>query len=415
MNFIKESADKKPIVDTVFAIVEKAKQAKKEVGEENVVDATIGSLYDEAGKFVAYQTVFDHYDQLSAQTKGAYAASFRGNPSYIQRVYEWTLQQAQSQLYHRVIATPGGTGAVSIVLSDILEINETLILPDIAWGSYALMAKDKGLHILQYEMFEENHFNIQSLKNCVNALLGKQNRICLVINDPCHNPTGYSMTQQEWEEVIAFLNEASKTTPIVLLNDIAYIDYSYDLAHSRDYMKNFDAISENVLVVIAFSCSKTMTSYGLRCGAAVICGKEKQSVEEAEIVLEKSARAIWSNIPNAAMENFTEVTTQKLDEFLNEKQYYIDLLQERSNIFIQEAKACGLALYPYKEGFFVTIQVSDNELKNSYHEALMKNHIYTVSVSKGIRVAICSLSREKAKGLAKKMKEILEEVINGKI
>ncbi len=44
MNFIKDSANKTPIEDTVFAIVEKAKAAKQKVGSENVVDATIGSL-----------------------------------------------------------------------------------------------------------------------------------------------------------------------------------------------------------------------------------------------------------------------------------------------------------------------------------------------------------------------------------
>lgn len=47
MNFVKESVNQTPIVDTVFSIVAKAKEAKAKVGAENVVDATIGSLYDE--------------------------------------------------------------------------------------------------------------------------------------------------------------------------------------------------------------------------------------------------------------------------------------------------------------------------------------------------------------------------------
>lgn len=43
MNFVKESVNQTPIVDTVFSIVAKAKEAKAKVGSENVVDATIGS------------------------------------------------------------------------------------------------------------------------------------------------------------------------------------------------------------------------------------------------------------------------------------------------------------------------------------------------------------------------------------
>ncbi len=32
----------------------------------------------------------------------------------------------------------------------------------------------------------------------------KQNRLVIVINDPCHNPTGYSLSEDEWKKVISF-------------------------------------------------------------------------------------------------------------------------------------------------------------------------------------------------------------------
>ena len=40
----------------------------------------------------------------------------------------------------------------------------------------------------------------------------------------------------------------------------------------------------------------------------------------------------------------------------------------------------------------------------------MENNIFTVQVDKGIRVAVCSLPVNKAKGLAAKMKNILDEI-----
>lgn len=409
MNFIKDSANKTPIEDTVFAIVEKAKVAKQKVGNENVVDATIGSLYDENGNLVAFNSVFDTYDAIKKETKAAYAASFRGNPSFREQVKQWTIGQADVRLASSVIATPGGTGAVALTIEDVLEIDETLIIPDIAWGSYALMATDKHLKCAKYQMFDGEHFNIASLKEEVLKVIDNQKRICIIINDPCHNPTGYSLTQQEWDEIIDFMNECSKKVPCVILNDIAYIDYAYDLANSRKYMETFNRIGENVMVVIAFSCSKTLTSYGLRCGAAVILAQDEKSVKQAEIVFEKTARATWSNIPNAAMDNFTLVTTEHLADFMKEKAGYIDLLKQRSDILVQEAKACELPIYPYKEGFFVTIKVEDNHLRDIYHEKLMMNHIFTVKVNKGIRVAVCSLSVDRCYGLAKRLKDILDE------
>ena len=241
-------------------------------------------------------------------------------------------------------------------------------------------------------------------------MAGKQKRIVVVINDPCHNPTGYTMTKEEWGDVIAFLNEISGITPCIILNDIAYIDYSYDVDRSRNYMRQFEKMSDRVMAVIAMSCSKTMTSYGLRCGAAVICAHCKESVKQAEIVFEKSARALWSNVNNAAMINFVHVVRDHFEEFALEKAKYIDLLEIRSTIFMKDAEECGLPVYPYKEGFFVTIKIEDNALKERYHALLMENHIFTVQVNKGIRVAVCSLSVEKTQGLAKRMKELLDQL-----
>ena len=409
MRFVKEQVDLKPIVDTVFAIVKKAKEAKQEIGEENVVDATIGSLYDEHGKIVAFDSVFSTLKQLPNEVMAAYAGSFTGNPNYREHVYDWVVGD-RSALPHSVIATPGGTGAVSITVSETLDEGETLIIPEICWGSYSLMASMDNLKTKSYALFDGDHFNIASLKETCEEVMKTQNKLVIVINDPCHNPTGYSLSQQEWDEVIDYLNECGKKVPVVLLNDIAYIDYSYRGKAARDYIKTFDRISEHVFVVIAFSISKSMTSYGMRCGAAILMAQKEESVREVEIVFEKAARAVWSNVNNAAMENFVTVVTDNKAAYEAEKDEYVDLLKERSDIFTSEADACGLEYYPYKEGFFVTVKIEDNNVRNAYHKALMKEHIYTVMVNKGIRVAVCSLPVEKCKGLAARMKKILDEV-----
>ena len=410
MRFVKESVNTTPIEDTVFAIVKKAKEAKAAIGAEHVVDATIGSLYNEEGTIVAYDSVFTPYDHIAKETKAAYAGSFVGNDSFRQQVYDWVVKPSGSTLAHSVIATPGGTGAVSVTVNEILDEGETLIIPEIAWGSYKLMATMANINTKAYSLFEDDHFNLASLKETCQEVMKTQKKLLLIINDPCHNPTGYSLSVAEWEAVVAFLNECAKQVPVVLLNDIAYMDYAYQLDTSRAYIKTFDAFSENVMTVIAFSCSKSLTSYGLRCGAAILLAKTQEAVRSVEIVFEKAARATWSNIPNAAMDNFTYVTSTNIDAYLKEKAYYIDLLNERSSIFTKEADACGLSYYPYKEGFFVTVKMEDNAIRDAFHEALMAQHVYTVKVNKGIRVAVCSLSTAKTKGLAKRMKDILESI-----
>ncbi len=409
MPFTRPSANLTPIEDTVFAMVKLAKEDIAKNGEALVVDASIGSLYDEAGKLVALSSVFDHYDQIDHRTKAAYAASFSGNEDYRREVWNWLLQGRQLPLAHSVIATPGGSGAVSSTFCNILEEHQTVVLPDIAWGSYKLMASQNNLNTVCYSLFDKDHFNLASFKAACLNVLEKQDRLLVVINDPCHNPTGYSMSQAEWQQIIAFLNECSQHVPCILLNDVAYLDYGLDPKHTRDYLNCFENLSSNVLVVVAFSCSKTCTSYGLRCGAAVLIGQDPARVREAEIVYEKTARAMWSNIPNAAMENFSWVVSANREAFLKEKQQYIDLLAQRSQLFLAEAQACNLPLYPYKEGFFVTIRIEDPVLLKKVHQALIEHHIYTVQVNGGIRVGLCSLSLAKTKGLAQRIKTILDQ------
>ena len=407
-NFVKDSVSQTPIVDTVFAIVNKAKEAKKTYGEDAVTDATIGSLYTEAGELAALDCVFDSLKNLDNKVLASYAAGFTGNPDFRQKVIDWVLD-GNSRLYKEVIATPGGTGAVAMTIQECLDPGQTVVLPEIAWGSYNLMAQMNNLEVAKYSLFDGDRFNMDSFREVCTKTMEKQDKLVVVINDPCHNPTGYSMTREEWEEVIAFLNGCSKKCPVVLLNDIAYIDFAFGQKEAKKYFSVFDDISDDMAVVVAFSLSKSMTSYGMRCGAAILMAKNPEIVNQLKTVFEKDARATWSNVNNGAMAMFVDVLDNRLEDYDAERQKYVALLKERSEIFRNEADAAGLAYYPYREGFFVTLSM-DNDLRDRYHEALMENNIFTVKVNKGIRVAICSMPVSKVKGLAGHMKEILDKV-----
>ena len=319
INFTKKNIDHSPIRDSVFSVAAKAARAIKIYGKDNVVNATIGTLYNEEGELVALKTVFDTYNNIPAVEKAKYAQSFNGNENFRKAVYNWVCGD-KVKLRHDVIATPGGSGAVSLAIADILDEGETVVLPDIAWGSYKLMASMNNENCRFYSMFNGDKFNLESFVSTCRQVMEKQGKVLAIINDPCHNPTGYSLTEEEWKELIAAINRLSKKGPFVLLDDIAYIDYSYNLDTCRNYMANFNDIGENVMIIVAFSSSKTLTSYGLRCGAAVVLAKQEETVKEFITLSEKSARALWSNIPNAAMENFVLVTGEKHEEFMAEKQ-----------------------------------------------------------------------------------------------
>ncbi len=406
MSFLKPTSNPKPLVDTVFAISNLAEQQRKTT--PSVINATIGSLYNEDHQLVAYETLFQNLNTLPNTIKASYAKSFVGNPDFLQTITPFITNNTLT-IPHTTIATPGGTGAISATFSNILEENETIILPDIAWGSYKLMAEVKHLNTLIYTMFEDDHFNLNSLISCIEEVSKTQQRILFVLNDPCHNPTGYSLSNDEWMCLATYLNKKSKTHKIILLNDIAYIDYSFNLTNSRSYMQHFNNLNENILTIIAFSCSKTFTAYGMRVGGAILINQNQDTVQQVKVAFDKYARATWSNIPNAPMHAITNTLNNDKQAFLNEKQTYINLLNKRATLFLTQAKEVNLPTYPYKEGFFITIPI-DNDKKQAYHEALINHHIYTVQVNKGIRIALCSLSLQDIDTLAYRLKDILDSI-----
>lgn len=408
MKFIRKMADPSPIEDTVFKVAKAAKEDIQKHGFEKVIDATIGTLYDEDRNLVAFNSVYDFFQNLDKKTIATYADSFVGNTSYHDAVQTWVFKDVALNLNSRVIATSGGTGAISLSLTNLMDNNDTIIIPEIGWGSYKLMAQQFNLNVKTYSLFQEEQFDLKNFKEVCLAVLQQQKKLFIIINDPCHNPTGFSFDQKTWQAIIEFINECSKIGPCILLNDIAYIDFSYQKAPNR-YMQHFDQISDNVLIIVAFSTSKSLTSYGLRCGAAILLTQKKETIDEVYIQFEKGARSLWNNINNAAMETFCYIANQGYQNYIKEKAHYVQLLKDRSSLFLQEAKQCQLQHYPYHEGFFITLIVDENH-KKSIHQAFMDHHIYTVMVNKGIRIAICSLPMHKIKGLAYKLKQILDSI-----
>jgi len=319
------------------------------------------NLYDEDGTFVAFEHVWNAYDQIDKIQKAKYASGIDGNPDFKQSVKNWL---KISDLDADVIATPGGAGAVSATLKNILNVGEIVLKPSLGWGPYKTMAEEFGIIHQDYVLFDGDQFNVDGLLKDVEEVLEKQGKAVVIINDPCHNPSGYTMTKDEWTKVLKGFDRLSKIGKIVLLHDIAYIDFNHQLDDWKDHFKRYDGLNENIMVVVAFSTSKTLTAYGVRVGAAVVFTKNQEERQKYVDAMIYSARSIWSTVNNSAMKLFSKIesTPALKKDYIDEKQYYIDLLKERADIFLAEAKEVSLPIYPFKEGFFITIKIDDDKI-----------------------------------------------------
>lgn len=410
-SIIAERSKGKMVEDKVFTAAKAAQEAVKKHGDR-AVNATLGVLFDEKGSLVTFDEVWNTY--LSMDVAGelaSYSASFKGEKDFLEELQKWIFRGIDKRFYSDAVATPGGTGAVGSTFKNYMDPGDEILIPHIGWQPYWIMADENELKISEYRLFDGEGFNIGSFEEKCREIMERQGKVMAVINDPCHNPTGYTLTRSEWEEITAFLNKLSEKGPVILLNDIAYMDFAYDSMEIRKNFELFNNNSDNFLVILAFSISKTLTAYGLRTGAQVAISTSEEVVMDFDRANEFTARSMWSNIPKGGMKLLGKIFSDDdhLYRLIEERAQYVELLRERAEIFLEEAREADLPIYPYRDGFFVTLKTPDPEVQDRVYNKLNEKLIFTIKVNDGIRVAICSLSREKIKGLAVRMKEAFDE------
>lgn len=406
------------LVDKVFSVAKKAKEAAEKLGDEKVVNATIGSLYNENGKLVVLKSVTETYKELPPEEIAGYASAFTGSPEYKESVKISILGENYKEEfkshYMEVIGTPGGTGAVSNSVKNYLNEGDTLLLPKWLWSPYILMASERKGDCEYYTIFDENgKFDLNDFSEKIFKLAEKQDNVVVIINDPCQNPTGYKLTIDEWKSVLDIFKKATENANIILINDIAYIDFDdRNEEEKKEYRDLFKNLSSKILVIFAFSISKALTSYGLRVGAQLALSSDKGIIDEFEKANSYSCRSTWSNISRGGMKMFSDIilNEEKHKVLKEEREMYRLLIKERADIFLKEAEECGLKLLPYKTGFFLTIPTG--ELTDKVAEVLERENIYTVVLDEGIRIAVCSVTKKKITGLAGRIKKAIDKVSN---
>ena len=191
--------DKSAII-TLGAI---AREEKKK--NPAVVNATIGMLYGEDGKLFTYNCVDKALNALSAEEKYAYAST-PGSNEFHDAVKRWVFASYYDEFkdISAVMATPGGTGALSNTFANYLDENDKALLPSFMWGNYKQVLYENHQDYMTYDLFNaEGGFNLADVKAKMELLKKEQGRILLLVNDPCQNPTGYCMTDKEWEDLVA--------------------------------------------------------------------------------------------------------------------------------------------------------------------------------------------------------------------
>lgn len=397
--------------DKIFGANNRAVALTEKLGADKVINGTVGSLLDEDGNLVMLDVVQKAYKALTPKEIVAYAP-IQGYPDYLEAAIDQCFGESRPDGYIRACATSGGSGVLHHVIHNYSEWGDDILTSDWHWGAYGSMCHDNGRNLREFNLLtDDGKFNFQSFKEHVSAMVAKQYNTVIIMNSPANNPTGFGLSNSDWDQVLSFLKDVVKGQDknIIFVSDVAYLDYSGEKHECRKFFKKFGNMPDNVFIIVAYTCSKGFTMYGQRMGAMIGITQNKDIADEFVAINQYTSRATWSNSNSAAMKVMANICKDpaKVAELDAERAKYFHLIQERADLFMKEADECGLKYLRYISGFFITIPLIGAQ---KVCDELEKENIFLVPLEKGIRLAVCSVSKKKIHGLAAKIKATFDAV-----
>ncbi|MFA6755307.1 MAG: aminotransferase class I/II-fold pyridoxal phosphate-dependent enzyme [Bacilli bacterium] len=389
-------------MDTKFDILsinERLKQDKS----GSVINGCIGTFRDDNHELISFKPVIEYlslYSHSYLQYPNLY-----GNKDFLDGVFNWIFEKNADTIRttHDIcsIATLGGTGALWNVFKYYADQKGAVVISDICWPNNFTIAHNVGIDVYKYQTFD-GIYNFNGLKLAIEEACKTHEKVLVLINDPCQNPTGYCMSKEEYDLLFDMLSDFSVGEKEVdVLFDIAYFNYSTNQFPLIEKLKD----SYNFNIYIAFSASKSFGVYGIRCGALFGLMKNKDEVEKLRNKLHDQIRGSYScpnyeaigpignllNNPEKILEMRKELTMQR------------DFLHSRSLKAREIFKSSGIKFLPCNDGFFISIITNQDAIVIC--SKLERMHIYVSPMGdKLIRIGVCSLTTSETEILARAIK-----------
>jgi aromatic-amino-acid transaminase len=383
------SAAGRPGDDPIFAL--NAEAQRRAAAGESVINATLGALMEDDGTLAVIPSVIEALARVPIQKAAAYAP-IPGDASFLRAVIADVYGESPLAAQTVAVATPGGTGALYHAITNFLEPGQALLTTSYFWGPYQTIATHTGRRLETFEMFAPSGaFHLAAFEEALARAVERQGRALLFLNSPCHNPTGYSLDEREWEAVAGIVQRVGERAPLVLLVDLAYARFGSKA--SQSWTRCVPRMAAAATVLVAWSASKSFAQYGARVGALLATQPDAAERTRIGSALSFACRGTWSNCNHLGLLAIAELLSEpalraRAD---TERERLIRLLDERVAAFNREAPRAGLSYPRYEGGFFVSVFTPDPE---KCAAKLREEGIFVVPLKEkaggAVRVALCS-------------------------
>ena len=365
------------------------------------INATIGIAKCEANRPLHLNSVSKHTN-MEPEEMFPYAPSW-GLPELRDKWLGMMIEKNPSlekKPLSRPIVTTGITGGLSVVGDLFLDKEDLLIVPDMYWGNYNLIFKEKRqCDIKTFPLFLDGKFNAEGFGKAIEES-GKKN-VAIILNFP-NNPTGYTPTSEETDRVIEGLAKASRIVKrILVIVDDAYFGLTYESGLMKESIfTRLCGLEENVLAVKLDGATKEDYVWGFRVGF-ITFGIKKGSSKLFGALESKACGAIRAENSNASRASQSLLLRAfKEPNYRKEKEENFKLLKERYQLvkkLLNENKQYGeeFEALPFNSGYFMCIRLKN---KNAFDVRKVLLERYSTGViawnEQDIRIAFSSCRKE---------------------
>ena len=323
------------------------------------INATIGSAVRDEGGPMFLQSI-KSLVQLPAQDVFPYAPSYGRKD--LRETWQKMIVKKNPSLKTAIslpVVAAGLTHGLSMAGYLFVDSGDEIILPDRFWGNYNLIFENAyGAKITTFPLFSDEGFNAEGLRSCLSKPGEKK---IVLLNFP-NNPTGYTPTKEERQEIVYALKEAAQSKKIVVFLDDAYFGLVYENGVETESPFAWLAdCHENLLAVKIDGGTKEDYTWGFRI-AFITYGIHKGTAESYTALEDKTAGAIRGNVSNAShvsqsllLKGYSSPTYEQ------EKKEAHGILKRRYDAVRKVLKerdySDAFAPLPFNSGYFMCIQL----------------------------------------------------------
>jgi len=307
------------------------------------------------------------------------------------------------------LVTSAITHGLSLAGDLFVDEGDIIILPDKLWGNYRLIFGVRlGAQLKTFPLYNEgNGFNTDGLKKVMEETAKEKSKLLILLNFP-NNPTGYSITLREAEDISKILREiSSQGVNLIVISDDAYFGLFYDdEVMNESLFAHITNLHERILAIKLDGATKEQYVWGFRVGFITygVGGEgDKEAIYNA--LEKKTMGAIRGGISNCPHLSQTLVLKAlESEDFAKEKKEKYELMKARAlkvkEVIQNEKYKDAWTYYPFNSGYFMCLK-----LKKVNAEALRQHLLthYAIGViaidDTDIRVAFSCIEVEDIKEL----------------